>query len=274
MRSLEAADGANFLAPAENQMQLQRQITPHRSTGAAIVSTFVDTQEDSIVDADRYQRMCGCWWTGNQRVLLLTAALFGGLTLVQGAAADMSKSEALLADCISMGVDTLTYMLHIFGEAIKGNRCHRPVQLVVPAISLGLLSFFTVIVLVESIHTLRGEQDLWGEADDDVDPWIVLVFAVLNIVLDFVSMLYFYWNAKQSGSRSVNMLAAFLLVGADFVRGFVCLFESLMIIGFGYNGTLTDAWSCVIVSVTILLGAAYGIYEWITDACDKPAVVQ
>jgi len=277
MRSFEASDGNVNLVPGP---ELFRQTSPlarqvSRPAGTAIVS-FLETQksatlEDSNDDTDRYRRICGCWWSGNQRVLLVTAVLFFVLTCCQTVAADMSKSEALLADCVSMGVDTLTYMLHIFGESLKGKRCHRPVEVVVPAVSLGTLTFFTVWVLLEAINTLRGERDLWGDTDDgnedDVDPWIVLLFALINIIIDAISMLYFYWNAKQSGSQGINMMAAFLLVGADFARGFACLFESILIISLGYNSTHTDAWCCCLVSLTILLGAGHGIYEWTTDAC-------
>merc|ERR1712039_805224 len=101
-------------------------------------------------------------------------------------AAKISRSEALLADCISMGVDALTYFLNIFVELLKGKALHRPAQLVVPAISISLLTFFTIQVVQEALPNLNNYEE-----DDGVNPWIVLAFAVWGILFDLASLYYF-----------------------------------------------------------------------------------
>lgn len=238
---------------------------PSTHSGSVIVTAFLSDSKVAGSDVDRYRRICGCWWSGNMRVLLVTAVLFMIITLAQLLAAHLASSEALFADCVSMGIDALTYFMNIGVEAVKGRQIHRIMQLIAPALSIGLLTLLTILVMQSSISTLQNEDQDGGE--DEVNPWIVLAFALLGLVFDIASMLVFRRNAKRSGSRlGVNMLAAFLHVGADFVRSFVTLIESILIIGFGFNGTSTDAWACVFVSVSILCGAVYAIYEWIIDA--------
>jgi len=261
MASLQLEVAADTNHPAEENGSFA-----HRhNSGSLIVSALLSDNKEQGIDVDRYRRICGCWWSGNMRVLFVTAVLFLTITLAQLLAAHIASSKALFADCVSMGIDSLTYFLNIFVEAVKGRRIHRIAQLVAPAISIGLLTFLTILVMQDSISTLPSEDG--DGAADELNPWIVLAFALLGLVFDIASMLVFRRNAQRSGSRlGVNMLAAFLHVGADFVRSFVTLIESLLIISFRFNGTITDAWACIFVSILIVFGAAYAIYEWMIDA--------
>lgn len=245
------------------------------TNGSIIVSAALGDNDREGVAADGYRRICGCWWSGNMRVLLVTAMLFLTITIAQTVAADIARSEALLADCGSMAVDALTYFLNIFVECLEGRRGHRAAQLIVPAISIGLLTVLTAMVLQESISTLQTGMDPWatgGEDDGDFNPWIMLAFALWGFVFDIISMIVFLRNEQTSGSSmGVNMMTAFLHVGADFLRAFVTFIAAILIISFGFNGTVTDAWACFLCSCSILVGAAYAIYEWIVDACCTPA---
>eukprot|EP00931_Biecheleriopsis_adriatica_P078768 TRINITY_DN52185_c0_g1_i1.p1 TRINITY_DN52185_c0_g1~~TRINITY_DN52185_c0_g1_i1.p1 ORF type:complete len:293 (+),score=24.89 TRINITY_DN52185_c0_g1_i1:78-956(+) len=230
----------------------------HR-TGSSVVQSFLESMDQK----DGYRRICGCWWSGNMRVLFVTAVLFSIITAAQTVAAEISNSEALLADCISMAVDALTYFLNMFVEVLKGKSLHRPAQLLVPAISVSLLIYFTIQVVHEALPNLYNYE----EDEGGVDPWIVLAFAVWGILFDLASIYYFHRNAKRSGSGlGINMMAAFLHVGADLTRSTTTLVESILIIRLGFNSTVTDAWACLIVSAIILVGAAFAVFEWVMDA--------
>jgi hypothetical protein len=238
---------------------------PH---GDVVKTSFVS----SVIDTDRYRQICGCWWSGNMRVLLITAALFMLITIAQTVAAKIANSDALLADCISMAVDSLTYFLNIIVECLKGSCLYRASQLIVPAISLSILAYFTVAVIQEVLPVIQNGPD----EEDDVNAYIVLAFALFGILFDVISIYYFYRNLKRSeGSKlGVNMLAAFLHVGADLARSLTTFTESILILSFGFEGAITDAWACMIVSTTILIGVAYGVFEWMVDArsgCSKSA---
>ena len=98
------------------------------------LSTKVETLRTlSSSAADRFQApdarfCCAIRFTENMKVLALTAALFALITVAQAIAASIAKSDALLADCVSMAVDALTYLLNIFVVAREGKSFHRELQ--------------------------------------------------------------------------------------------------------------------------------------------------
>jgi len=249
-------------SPASRGSFLQR-----HNTGSIIVSALLqDEGEVESVDVDRYRRSCGCWWTSNMRVLLVTGVSCLVITLTQTFAAIVANSAALKADCVAGGVDSLAYFLNIFVEALKGKKGHRAAELLVPAASIGFLTVFTTLVLWDSIEILTGLDD--ADDEEEVNPWIVFGFTMWGLVYDVGCLLLFRRNLQRSGEKiGVNMLGVLLNLAADFVRGFVTLIESVLIIAFGFDGVITDAWACCFVSGIILLGAVYAIFEWITDAC-------
>jgi len=198
------------------------------------------------------------------RALWVASMLFATITVAQWIAAEISKSEALRADCVSMGVDSLTFFLNIFAEALQGNKAHRPVRLAVPLFSLSVLSLFSFECLMEAIGKLHSD-----EGSDEVDPWIVLAFAIFGVVFDIVA-LYNFLKARRSSSNTVgtNMMAALMHVGADFARSITTVAAGILIISFGWDGVVTDAWACIAVSSMILLGAVFALFEWMSDAYD------
>lgn len=208
---------------------------------------------------DSVRVICGCRTTGNMRVLARTAALFTVLTAAQLIAALRARSAALLADSVSMGVLSATYLLNIFAESMRGNRCHRSFELGVAAVSQSVLVILTLGILQESLPNVHtGEQ-----SQDHIDPVLVLVFSIGGLLADGFSLRSFLKNQKRSGERiGVNMTAALNHVGADFARSFTTLIEAVLILCFNFNGTKTDARACMLVGFTILFGAVISIFQW------------
>jgi len=238
------------------------QITPECRFSKALV-------QPAPVEAGRSeaagQIICGCKTTGNMRVLALTACLFVIITVAQLFAAVLAHSGALMADSVSMGVDSATYLLNIVAEASRGKRCHRPFELMVAAVSQAVLIVLTVGVLLESLPNLNGAAEDDDDADE-VNPAIVMAFAIWGLLFDALSLGAFVRNQRGSGEQiGVNMTAALSHVGADFARSITTLVESILIMAFRFDGTKTDAWACMAVGSTILLGAALAIFQWVRE---------
>lgn len=192
------------------------------------------------------------------RALAVTAFLFFTISVAQTVGAVVANSEAMMADVISMYVDTLTYFLNMLVEVCDSPRWRLRLELIVPAVSLTALVYFTVQQLRESLSTLRE----WPQAaGDDVSPSIVFGFAAWGLLFDALSL----WAFMRNGDRQVNMKSALMHVGADFLRSGTTLVDSALIAVFPFDSVKMDAWSSIVVSAVILLGAAHTFWEVIHD---------
>jgi len=237
---------------------------PQLSRGAV----FNAVMQDSVAEAKAAKTLSkGNRCTPNVRALGVSAFLFTLITVVQYFAAIVAHSHALKMDCISMGVDAFTYMGNIVVECKKRDGAkHVTSQLVIVACSLGLLCLFTVLALQESWDTVqvcRGKKEAGGE-EDDVNGWITLAFAVGGIAFDIVCMVEFHKGNQRTGSaRSVNMFSALLHVGADFLRSTSTMVMSLVILLAHVDSGCVDAYTSILIGVTILVGAAVGFFRWV-----------
>lgn len=248
-----------------------------RANSEALVGKL--TGEDTATE--RFEVHCGIKTNGNMRVLALTALLFGIITLVQYVFALLYNSKAMEADSVSMAVDAFTYFMNIFVEMLsfKYPDWHRKAQIIVPAISITVLTFFTIQLMQESSCGRKlidcGEAEDEEGDDQPVSGWVMLIFAIWGILFDFASLYAFVKNAQANGEDKlgINMMAAFLHVGADFARSTVTFFAAIYIIlkatGIESEDAKTssaaDEWASLGVGGLILAGAAYAVYEWILD---------
>lgn len=205
--------------------------------------------------------------TPNIKALILSAFLFAFITVVQVFAAIAAHSQALLMDCISMGVDAITYMGNIAVELRKRDGSdHKGTQLIACAISLACLLYFTYDAMQESWGTVRVCQG-WDKPDgdeDDVNGYITLAFAAGGLVFDSICLLAFYRSNKINGeARHVNMFTALLHVGADCMRSTSTMVMSLLILLGHVDSTCADAYTSMIIGVTIIGGGLAGIYSWV-----------
>lgn len=204
--------------------------------------------------------------SANIQALVVTSFLFTLITVVQVFAAEMANSKALLMDCVSMGVDAMTYMGNIFVECRKRDgRDHKGSQLIVCAISLSLLIYFTYTAGMESLLTAKAcvAHEI-AEDGDDVNGWITLGFGVGGVVFDLISLWSFRRSERKgNGDRAVNMLTALLHVGADFLRSSSTVVMSLLILLGGYDSTCLDAYTSLLIGALIIGGACVGIFHWV-----------
>jgi Co/Zn/Cd efflux system component len=95
---------------------------------------------------------------GNQ-VLVVAIMAFGSITAAQTVAALMANSLALLGDCASMGVDTLTYVGNLYAEtrgSELGPEAAQRRQLLASAGSLLVLLGVTSLVVVDAMSRLQA----------------------------------------------------------------------------------------------------------------------
>lgn len=210
---------------------------------------------------------CARHCTPNIRALAVSCTLFSLITVAQVFAAKVAHSSALLVDCISMAVDAFTYLGNIFVECRKRKPGRHTIsQLIIVACSLGLLSFFTIQAMRESAGTIEVCQGkaVAEEEADDVNGWITMAFASGGLAFDIACMAEFHRsNRKQQSVKQVNMFSAFLHVGADLLRSSSTLIMSLLILLTTHDSTCLDAYTSLIIGVSILCGAAVGFWKWL-----------
>eukprot|EP00930_Biecheleria_cincta_P059026 TRINITY_DN44794_c0_g1_i1.p1 TRINITY_DN44794_c0_g1~~TRINITY_DN44794_c0_g1_i1.p1 ORF type:complete len:270 (+),score=54.41 TRINITY_DN44794_c0_g1_i1:151-960(+) len=224
----------------------------------------------------------------NSKALLTVILLFGTISTAQFFDAWLASSDALLVDCWSMLVDTITYIMNWCAERRSGDA----LELLASGFSLLVLSAVSVWGLVEGAMDLADPHD-----EGDVSPGIILAFGIWGVVFDCLSFWGFYkWGLQGlvSGGRSgkyedleldeksaiaqggeeatgtsrpkagasMNMRSAFLHVGADFLRSSTTVVEGLFILFGATQGRATDSVASIVVSGTILMGACSAVVPW------------
>jgi Co/Zn/Cd efflux system component len=205
--------------------------------------------------------------TPNIRALSVSAFLFSLITVAQYFAAIAANSQALKMDCISMAVDAFTYMGNIVVECRKRDGAkHVRSQLIIVAGSLSLLVTFTILAMQESWDTVQvcmGKKEADGE-EDDVNGWITLAFAIGGVGFDIACMVEFYKsNQKTHSVKQVNMFSALLHVSADFLRSTSTMVMSLLILLAHVDSGCADAYTSILIGVSILCGASVGFFKWV-----------
>jgi len=196
---------------------------------------------------------------GNKRVLKFTVLLFSTITSAQILGAIASNSLALAIDSVSMAVDVGTLVLNCIVEKQVGKPWHRESELLGTGISLGTLLLFTALLMHEAID--KGIN--LDPSEDDVNPYIVMGFALWGILFDCTAMLAFWRNSRANKEgKGINMWTAFMHVAADFCRSISTLVSSLLVLGGGLNSVEVDAWAGLVVGATILFGALGGTLAW------------
>merc|ERR1719447_49979 len=185
--------------------------------------------------------------------------LFAFNTAVQFGAALISNSLALLGDCGSMGVDTLSYAANLYAECVESENQRRN-QLIATLFSIFFLLGVTGFVIYSSIDILICDQ----LGDDDINPYIVFAFALENMFVDCIGLCALWRGKKEKSTTAsdLNLDSAGMHVISDLMRSITTFIESILIWFYNY-GNGTDAVAALIVSALILLPCAQMIRQWL-----------
>ena len=177
-----------------------------------------------------------------------------------------------------MSVDVLTYFANLFAESKRQEnsmtrRMSMLINCVIPLFSLLCLAAITIWILIVAITDIRKPSDT------NIDVLFLLCFGVVNLAIDIISFLLFYFNFDSvllrtstensldvSGYASIhdttfetevirlpnlNMLSALSHVGADALRTISMLLGATACT-LGMNCRLADSWAAIACSVTII----------------------
>jgi len=213
---------------------------------------------------------------------IVPMVLFATITAAQVAGALIGHSLALLADCVSMFLDTLTYAGNLWAELHKAQSARARVRnhLIASGVSFMVLFGISLNFLVEAIDVIMTNGDDDGEdGGDNVDPAIVCGFAVAGIVIDLVSILPFLLPDKSHENHTgddhkpedlhhhhhaskMNVLSAMTHIFSDLVRSTTTLIESILIYTTEIDSRVLDGYAAVIVTSVILLGLLGALFSW------------
>lgn len=261
-----------------------------RVSGATRASRVVGMiAEPMQAGKDDYDNVSYFWFiplTNNVKSLFVMMILFAVITVAQYFAAVAANSWSLKADCISMGVDALSYLGNIIGESARIPEQRIVTQLLFSLISLALLIGFNTQVTIEVSEIIWPPPDFEGEAEDVV-AWIVILFAGFGLLFDFISLWSFWYHAKKDAELEfeaqktkavedgkttaqvkkpeVNMLTALLHVGADLLRSTTTFIEGIILLFIPADPEKSeriDAICGLIICLSVYAGSAYALYEW------------
>lgn len=142
----------------------------------------------------------------NEYVLNVAFWTFLIFTIAEAFFAVIAGSQSMLEDAEAMSVDALTYLFNLWAERVK----HRPysekemnmspalrdlhrerlrlyMELIPPLISVVTLILVTVFALKDAFESLNSPED----SEDDVDISLMMIFSILNMLLDFVNVTCF-----------------------------------------------------------------------------------
>lgn len=210
----------------------------------------------------------------NKFLLLLTAVLFGLFVIGQTIGAILSNSLALLGDSAAMSVDVIAYFGNWYGEDMKekgvelSEKDRRFIKIYLPLLSVSLLFGVNIYITVDATMTLIDHPE-----EEDVDSRFLLIFGILNLVIDIVSSYYFYLRkddvfretaipdndveADANGNiddvveYNFNMLTAFSHLGGDTVRTLATLAAGIVSMTTTINGDVCDALAGLIAAVSV-----------------------
>ncbi|KAJ9466151.1 hypothetical protein DIPPA_04966 [Diplonema papillatum] len=246
------------------------------------VEMLLSSRAQVIVDdAERLcegtAEVCGCVWSQHARTFFLSLVLFATITVAQATGALLANSLALLSDCVTMGVDTITYGMNLTVECRKDRNSSTRArnQLIASGISLFSLLGITLYFLCEAAQDAIDKPWETAEDDDDVNPYIVLAFAIAGIAFDVVCLVpYFLYRNKPADQNTeamlntahtahMNLCSALLHVSADFLRSLTTFFESLAILLLDVDGRKADTYAAIVVSGSIIVGLGKPIFNWV-----------
>mmetsp|Transcript_24728 Transcript_24728/g.58060 ORF Transcript_24728/g.58060 Transcript_24728/m.58060 type:complete len:380 (+) Transcript_24728:226-1365(+) len=180
----------------------------------------------------------------NKNLLCIAFVSFQSFAIIQLGAAILAGSQAMLGDSVAMMVDALTYLFNLVAvrqkdlyasklkqrinssQSMASSERSRLIleyrkytyqlELIPPLLSVSTLLVVTFLVLKESIHTLilDSQRDNSLQSDPNVD--LMVIFSVLNLVLDVVNVGCFASASHALGYRTDN--GARDQIGADSIN--------------------------------------------------------
>lgn len=128
----------------------------------------------------------------NVALLNIAFVSFLGFTILQTFAAVLARSEAMMGDSASMGVDAMTYAFNLYAEKRKDTADKKTkllLELIPPAISVVVLLVVTFFLFRKAIITLA--MGVPENPADEPNVAIMFIFSSSNLLLDGLNIFCF-----------------------------------------------------------------------------------
>lgn len=210
-----------------------------------------------------------CCAKGPQRVLVVTLTTNAIFTLSQFVGAVLSNSLALYGDSLDMAIDTATYALNLWVEC-RRNSGQDPIRALRCELFASLVSGITLIVATIYLFYDATDRLIEEEGEEAVteEPLYVIVFAGVNLIIDFVQIgmfaREFLKTKNEKEGMNVNLASAAAHVGADTTRTLSELVSAGLAVFGGFDPVETDAWGSFVVNGVVLvsaIGLLYTVYK-------------
>ena len=136
---------------------------------------------------------------------MITCASFLVFVIAEIIGAIVGNSWALLGDAAAMSVDVISYFTNMIAEWIKsknGGNIKPSTQMIlevaIPGFSVTALIGVTIYVTVGAVGDILKKPD-----EDEVDIFLLWLFASLNAVVDIISAYMFYAKEKKFFMRGL-----------------------------------------------------------------------
>jgi len=232
-----------------------------------------------VAEPDLYT-VCCCKMSGNAVSLLTMAVAFGSITAVQFVFATIAHSLALQADCMSMGIDTLTYLASLMVECMPfaSQRQKQKMEFAMAGISYFILLALTLMFIYDGIVILEEAGGDDG-SKASVDGRIVIAFASAGIIFDVGTLIVYKKVAHEGNTETesdestsqtcginVNVCAALAHVLSDTFRSTTTFIEGLIILTRDdIDSAEADGIATLVVCTIIAVGTVGAIVTWLIE---------
>ena len=205
----------------------------------------------------------------NVRALTTMLTLSAAWVVAQMIGGVLANSTSLISDAQAMCVDVVAYGFNLVSEVRPESE--RSIKLAAPLVSAAILLAVTAGSLSAAASELAaaaGNATSEGDADEDVDGAMVLGFGGAMLLVDAAMVAAVMYRGAAATNHlcrvnprtEVNLFSALSHVLADTLRSFTqCIVGAAILLG--GNSTVIDAFGTFIISVTILLGALYLLWN-------------
>jgi len=253
-------------------------------------SIKIDDEQDGRYD-EKLQKICGFIpVTNTVKSFFVMMSMNAFMTIAQLSFAIYAHSKSLLADDVTMAVDTFCYVGNILGESSSVPRTKATLQLVFSLISIFLLVSFNTYFFIGVLGIFSPDNESPADEDsgDGVSAWVVLTLASFGLLFDLICLNSCYINAKKDAEAKyevkkteaveigeaklekpkVNMLSALLHIGADLMRSITTFSEGIILLFIDLTPSMqtkVDSIATFIICIVVYACSAYALRDWIFE---------
>eukprot|EP00036_Acanthoecidae_sp_10tr_P009214 CAMPEP_0182920812 /NCGR_PEP_ID=MMETSP0105_2-20130417/3730_1 /TAXON_ID=81532 ORGANISM="Acanthoeca-like sp., Strain 10tr" /NCGR_SAMPLE_ID=MMETSP0105_2 /ASSEMBLY_ACC=CAM_ASM_000205 /LENGTH=363 /DNA_ID=CAMNT_0025058265 /DNA_START=283 /DNA_END=1374 /DNA_ORIENTATION=+ len=259
IESLISESDDELIVPRRNDRDGSRTTSPRKKRTKGSLEQPLVSPHDGGADVDAPGEPA----VGNRFLLYVAMVSFSLFAIAELAASILAKSESLFGDSMTMMIDGLTYAVNLWADKAKQGKPEAiriKIDTIAPALSLAALVAVTIYITVDAARRLSDKSK---EDSNDANAEVMWSFALVNLILDFGNIALFFVGKSDSGRYylscnacnhlDLNMMSAFVHVGADTMRSVAVLGAGIAADANAVSSDRADAIGAIVVSIAITL---------------------